>query len=289
MSQVYRIANIISSGIIMSAILSGPAFSADLAASDTLGQYPSLSGEFLIEVQSDNTFDADDPGAEISDTFATVEVALDFNLSEIFTVHTDLILEPTIDPSPFDDRIFEDHGAYAETLHLIVNLGQFTLFGGKINPAFGTAWDITPGIYGVDFAEDYEITERIGFGASYTFEGGDSGKHVLQVATYFADTSELSNSIITRRGRTSVADGGASNTEDFSSFAVALDGSDVAILPGLSYHVGFRFQQAGQGDTADETGFVFGLKQEIESAEGTKFELNGEIAVFDNLDGGDND
>ncbi len=265
------------------------AHAADFELPDTLAQFPNVSGSFVLELQSDTTFNSDDPGAEITDTFATVETSLDFNLSEIFTVHTDLVLEPVLDPDPFEDRFFEDHGGYVETLHLIVNLGQFTLFGGKINPAFGTAWDATPGIYGTDFAEDYELTERIGVGGSYTFDGGDAGQHVLQTAVFFADTSGLSNSVFTRRGELSVADGGASNTEDFSSFAIALDGGEIASLPGFSYHVSFRHQEAGDGDVSDETGFAIGAKQEIETADGIKFEFNGEIAVFDNLDGGEND
>ncbi|MEO9873494.1 MAG: hypothetical protein ABJM26_09870 [Anderseniella sp.] len=262
---------------------------ADFELPDTLAQFPNVSGSFVLELQSDTTFDSDDPGAEITDTFATVETSLDFNLSEIFTVHTDLVLEPVLDPDPFGNRFFEDHGGYVETLHLIANLGQFTLFGGKINPAFGTAWDATPGIYGTDFAEDYELTERIGVGGSYTFGGGDAGQHVLQTAVFFADTSGLSNSVFTRRGQLSVADGGASNTEEFSSFAIALDGGEIASLPGFSYHVSFRHQEAGDGDVSDETGFAIGAKQEIETAGGMKFELNGEVAVFDNLDGGEND
>lgn len=262
---------------------------ADLELPDTLAQFPNVSGTFVLELQSDTTFDSDDSGAEITDTFATVETSLDFNLSEIFTVHTDLVLEPVLDPDPFEDRFFEDHGGYVETLHLIVNLGQFTLLGGKINPAFGTAWDVTPGIYGTDFAEDYELTERIGVGGSYTFDGGDAGQHVLQTAVFFTDTSALSNSAFTRRGQLSVADGGASNTEDFSSFAIALDGGEIASLPGFSYHVSFRHGEAGDGDVSDETGFAIGARQEIETADGTNFELNGEVAVFDNLDGGEND
>ncbi len=262
---------------------------ADFEVPDTLAQYPNVSGSFVFEVQSDTTFDSDDPGAEITDTFATVETALDFNLSEVFTAHTDLVLEPVLDPDPFEDRFFEDHGGYVETLHLIVNLGQFTLFGGKINPAFGTAWDATPGIYGRDFAEDYELTERIGVGGSYTFDAGDAGQHVFQAAVFFADTSALSNSAFTRRGQLSLADGGASNTEDFSSFAIALDGGEIASLPGFSYHVSFRHQEAGDGDVSDETGVAFGATQEIETADGVKFALNGEIAIFDNLDGGEND
>ena len=46
---------------------------------------------------------------------------------------------------------------------------HFSLFAGKFNPAFGLGFDLAPGIYGEDHPEDYELTERIGFGGSVTF------------------------------------------------------------------------------------------------------------------------
>ena len=255
--------------------------------------YPLIEGSFVFELESDGIF-SDDGDDEFVDTFNTTEVALDVRFNSIFSLHTDITLEPVDDPtgSPRalgEDIFFDDHGFFFETLHLQADFDQFSFYGGKINPAFGTAWDVTPGIYGVDFAEDYEITERIGVGGSYTFNGGDAGEHTVNVATFFADTSGLSRSFGTNRGRTSEADGGASNTESFESFAFALDGAEIAALEGFSYHLGFRYQTAGDGDFDDETGFVVGAVQELDLNEDLKLTLNGEVGYFDNFDGGDAD
>ena len=274
------------------ALLNGTAFSADLDAVETKEapalNYPLIEGSFVFELESDGIFSSDD-GDEFIDTFNTTEVALDVRFNSVFSLHTDLTFEPVDNPARGprtvgEDIFFEDHGLFFETLHLQADFDQFSVYAGKINPAFGTAWDATPGIYGVDFAEDYEITERIGFGGSYTLNGGDAGQHTVNAATFFADTSGLSRSFGTNRGRTSEADGGASNTESFESFALALDGAEIAALPGFSYHLGFRYQTAGVTTTEDETGFVAGAVQEFDLSDDLALTLNAEVAYFSNLE-----
>lgn len=281
------------------AFMAGSAMAADLDVAPKPEEqepqlnYPLIEGSFVFEVESDG-FISDEGNDEFIDTFNTTEVALDVRFNRIFSLHTDITLEAVDNPARGprtvgEDIFFEDHGFFFETLHLQADFDNFSFYGGKINPAFGTAWDVTPGIYGVDFAEDYEITERIGFGGSYTLNAGDAGEHTFNAATFFADTSGLSRSFGTNRGRTSVANGGASNTENLESFALGLDGAEIAALPGFSYHLGFRYQSEGQGDFGDDTGVVGGVIQEFEINEDTTLTLNGEIAYFNNFDGGDAD
>jgi hypothetical protein len=189
------------------------------------------------------------------------------------------------DIEPFSDRTFGDIGLYVDTLDLEAAVGQATLLAGKFGPSFGTAWDITPGIYGTDFAEDYELSEQIGFGAAYAFDMGDAGTHTLSGAVFFADTTVLSDSVFTRRGRLSVDDGGVGNTERLDNVALALDGADIAALPGFSYNLGYRHLSAGVSEDADEDGFVFGLAKETAFANGVVLGLTGEIAYFSNAGG----
>jgi len=80
----------------------------------------------------------------------------------------------------------------------------------------------------------------------------------LDVSTFFADTTALSDSLITRRGQTGKEHGGVANTEDFSSFSIALGGTDFYsldnnIVEGLSYQIGYAEQGAGVNNDADET------------------------------------
>ena len=89
------------------------------------------------------------------------------------------MFEPVQDPDPGDDRFLEDHGLYAEELFVNYETGHFAGYAGKFNPSFGTAWDLAPGIFGTDLAEDYEITERIGLGGALKFGGEGSAARAL--------------------------------------------------------------------------------------------------------------
>ncbi|MEP1442249.1 MAG: hypothetical protein ABJK39_04505 [Hyphomicrobiales bacterium] len=256
-------------------------------------KYPLIEGSFVFELESDSIV-SDEGDDEFTDTYNTSEVALDVRFNSVFSLHTDITLEAVDNPARGprtvgEDIFFEDHGFFFETLHLQADFEHFSLYGGKINPSFGSAWDVTPGLYGVDFAEDYEITERIGFGGSYTFKSDSAGEHTFNAATFFADTSGLSRSFGTNRGRTAETDGGASNTESFESVALSLDGGEIEALPGFTYNLGFRFQNAGLGDFGNDTGFVAGATQEIDLNDDITLTLNGEVGYFNNFDGGDAD
>ncbi|MEM7214103.1 MAG: hypothetical protein AAF423_01070, partial [Pseudomonadota bacterium] len=146
--------------------MSGVAYSADPTELDGAPEgdevviYPYIEGEFIWELQNDYTFDSDDPDAELNDTFAYLELAVSFILNETFQINAAIIAEPVQDPGPGQDRFFDDHGIFVEVLEAQINLSDDTnIVAGKIGPGFGTAWDVTPGIYGVDFAEDYELSE----------------------------------------------------------------------------------------------------------------------------------
>lgn len=62
----------------------------------------------------------------------------------------------------------------------------------------------------------------------------------------------LSQSTLRGRGDTRERDGGVSNTEDFSSYILAIDGGRISGLGNLAYHAAYMHQAEGRGDTADE-------------------------------------
>ena len=49
----------------------------------------------------------------------------------------------------------------------------------------------------------------------------DFGKHSLEVSSFMADTTFLSDSVLRQRGNTSKEDGGPSNTQRFNSYAIS--------------------------------------------------------------------
>ena len=255
-----------------------------------LQSYPYIEGELIWELQGDFTTDSDDRDAELNDIFGYLEVAASLYLSDKFQVNFALIGEPVLDPGPREDRFFEDHGLYLEALNAQYNFSENTnIVAGKFGPGFGTAWDATPGIYGVDFAEDYELAEFIGVGLNHTFDGGSFGEVTLGANIFFADTTFLSDSIITRRGQTDIADGGAGNTEELDNFSITLDGTELPTMEGFSWHLGYRHLSAGLGDVDDEQGFVAGFIQETDFGDERSAVFNLEVATFDNFGGSADD
>jgi len=257
------------------------AFAPPALAEDSVTSYPHFSGELSFEVEDDWTVDSDDAAAEINDIFATVELAAALNFTEAFSLNGTFLFEPVLDP--IDDREFEDHGFFVEEIYLRYDADVAAVFLGKFNPTFGTAWDITPGIYGADFAEDYELAEKIGGGIEIPFNAGGS-EHTVTFNAFFADTTFLSESAGENRGRTRKSDGGASNTEDPASFSLTLDGA----IPGTeaNYHLGGRFQSGGDGDPGDDIGFVAGVNKEWDLGGDTALMALAEFAYIDEQDGG---
>lgn len=239
--------------------------------------YPRITGGVSIEVEDDYTFDSDDNTAEINDLYNTTEAALSLEFSEATRISASLTFEPIRDPGPNDDREFEDQGLYLEELYLFHDFGPASAVAGKFNPAFGFAWDIAPGLFGTDFAEDYELTEKIGGGVAIPFTLG-GGEAALVVAAYMADRTVFSDSLGANRGNLDEKDGGVSNTDAPESFMVALTGENA----GVDYNLGIRRQAKGKGDDKDEFGFVAGAH----SAFGDMgIEGFGEIAYFPNFEG----
>lgn len=249
------------------------------------GSYPNLYVAVATEIEDDWTFDSDDSDNELNDLYATIEPFFAFNITPELSIESGLVFEPVRDPDPGDSRAFKDEGLYVETLGVVYATDLFSVYGGKYNPTFGTAWDLAPGIYGADFAEDYELTERIGFGGSLTGSVEDYGSHTLSANIFYLDTSFLSDSVITDRGRTRKSDGGVSNTETLESFSVTLDGGEMPFLPGLSYSLGVERQEHGDNDPKDELGFVAGLYGAFDVTGQTTLEPILEYAYLDNAEG----
>jgi hypothetical protein len=195
------------------------------------------------------------------------------------------VLEPVADPPPGRDRWFDDEGLFLETLFLRWEWDRFSLHAGKFNPAFGFAWGLAPGIYGVDFAEDYEITERIGFGGTIEFGNAAVGRHRLGADAFFVDTSPLSRSLLHDRGRTRRSDGGPSNTLSPESFSITLRGGGIPRLPGLTYNLGFANQHRADAGGRSERTAVAGLTYGFSPLEYLGIELLSEYAHLHHAEG----
>ncbi len=273
------------------------------ALADNKKTYPYIEGEFVVELQNDNTFKSDDSGNKINDLFTTTEPLLKVNFSPCLSVTAHGVLEPIKDPEPNDDRIFNAHGFYMQDLYASFHRYGFSLKAGKFTPNFGKAWDVTPGIcgthsqgfqngwdidggiYGTDFTEDYEFSERIGFELGWVYNHKTFGDHRITASSYFQDRSFLSQSLFANRGQTRATTGGPSNTADLSSYALALDGS-FRQWPNFRYHMGFTDMAKGEGNTARQRGYLLSLKYDTEIGPFKLFPMV-EFASFDGWDGVD--
>lgn len=242
---------------------------------------PTLEWEALTELQMDSTVSSTDPAAELTDVYTTLEGGALLHVLPWLRFGAHATFEPVEDPT--DDRFMEDLGLYLDEAFVEADALGASFRAGKIHPDFGFAWDLAPGIYGVDFAEDYEVAEQIGVGTAIPLGELPGGEVALSASIFFADTTVLSESLFTNRGRLRKSDGGAGNTESLESFALALTGG---AGEGTTWSVGMRRLAAGQGDPEDEWGFVAGAIHEQPLTEDVTLLVMGEGVYLSHAGGG---
>jgi hypothetical protein len=233
-----------------------------------------LEVKIPIEVQNDYDYASTTSGNERNNLGLTVEPEATVNILPVpgLSIYAHGVVEQVVDAAPNEDRYFKDQGFYIEDLFLSFERDRFAFRGGKMNPGFGIAWDQAPGIYGTDMAEEYELAERIALTASVKGDAGSWGKHTLTAGTFFLDTSPLHHSIYsTSRGTLGRSDGGVSNTEDFSSFNITIDGGEFSEAPDLTYHLGFVYQANGTDALQNELGYAAAISN--------RFDLGGEMTL----------
>jgi len=234
--------------------------------------YPSISGEIPIEIENDWAFKSDDRANQSNDLYTTIEPAVTVQLSPSWSIFGHAVLEPVGSAGKFENRTFEDIGLYVEDLFVEFNKKAFNVKAGKLNVGFGVAWDKTPGLYGTDFAEDgYETSERIGVIGGWTVDTNAAGTHTISAGSFFQDTTFLSQSAFKGRGDTRKRDGGVSNTGDFSSFIVALNGEKILGLGNFGYHISYMHQANGAGNPSDETSFAIAGFTRFDVGKGVTF------------------
>ncbi len=276
--------NQIAGALLLSIVLLSASMGASWADDGSFS--PKISGSIVVEFQNDFAFSSDDETEEFNNLFTKIEPGLTLTLTDQLSVNAGLVLEPVQDPTvKGEDRVFDDQGFFVEVLTLDYDTGPLHLFGGKMHVNFGNAWDVTPGVFGTDLAEEYEMAENIALSGALSHNFGDGGTHTLTAQTFFLDTSGLAESAFTRRKKTRQGDGGPGNTGEFSSFAVSLDGREFPALPGFRYHAAYVHHANDTVDAESESRFAVNGSYE--------FALPGDITVqpfveyvrFDDADG----
>ncbi|MEH6525365.1 MAG: hypothetical protein V7723_04780 [Sneathiella sp.] len=241
--------------------------------------YPKFSGFLDIELEDDWVYKSEDESQELNDLYPTITLGATLEFTKEFSFNFEGTAEPV--EAAEENRAFEDQGYYVGVLTANYETDQFSVYGGKFTPNFGIAWYATPGLFGTDINEDYELAEMLGFGGSVNFDA--AGEHTVSASIFSLDTSFLSDSFGTSRGPLLQSDGGATNTEDLSNFALALDGQFNAV-EGFSYHAGFSALNNGIDGDKTQLGYVVGVQYELPISENFLLLPLAEIAYFDNAD-----
>ncbi|MEM8829755.1 MAG: porin [Cyanobacteria bacterium P01_G01_bin.19] len=252
--------------------------------------YPRIGGNVLFRFAYDGAYDAEAPRTESNDLFFEMIASPEFKFTERFSLNAEIRLENASPPT--EDRYFEDQTLFVRKLFVNYDVNdRLSLQAGKLTPKFAFASLVTPGMYGNSYNRELELIERIGFEAQYTFDVGTSGRHTLSASTFFDDTSFLSDSLDLggRRGQNRLSNGGASNTESFESFTVTLEGRKISQLSGFTYRLAYIHQAAGEGEVADENGFLIAAMQSFQLGDRQFLNLIGEIAPLWNFEGTDDD
>ncbi|MGE5146540.1 MAG: hypothetical protein ACM3N5_07300, partial [Candidatus Eiseniibacteriota bacterium] len=228
-------------------------------------------GVLTLTLESDQTLNRANGVSPFNNTYSEPELDWYVNAGKYFSVNGLFKMEQV--RSETSSGAFKSEGAWAEQLYGTINLDPVQLYGGKIHPRFGRAWDDTPGVFGTDFAEDYELVEKLGVGAAVDMHW--MGTHTLSFEAFQADTSFLSNSIfsrpkitdpdVLRPGRLHRDDGGVSNTGKPDNFAVALSGKAMPGMTGFTYTAGWAIQRGSdrvEGER-NEQSFVLGGQWEL--------------------------
>ncbi|WP_288903558.1 hypothetical protein [uncultured Sneathiella sp.] len=264
-------------------------------AQGTAGFY----GHLDIKVYYDHVYKAEEADEEIDEAYTHSHLEMGYGFGNGFSVNTNIELEgepaghdhggggATLDGS---NRYFEDTPLFVRALTVNYDDENFGAYAGKFDPVISFDQHVMPGIYGYQIVDEYTVRENIGVGGYGRINAGDFGTHRIDVSTFFADTTFLSNSILYERGVTHKSDGGVSNTDNFSSVAVSIGGSDFYSLnsdipEGLSYRIGYAHQAAGEEDETSEDRYTFSGQYEHVFTADLKGRVLGEIVYINHLNG----
>ena len=265
---------------------------ADTSGAET-ESLPLLEIEGSVALGHETIIPDDAPSSRVSEAFANLEAEITAHLAPNARLGAVLAFEPVTDPTPGEDRFFEDHGLFVEELYAGLDVGRAALQLGKIAPTFGWAADDAPGLYGGEIPGEYELVEQLGAKARISLSeapgvADTTVEHALHLAVFAADRTFLSDSALTSRGDLDVSDGGVGNNGFPESVAAAYtmqvrDAEDK--LAGPSFQAALRRLAPGAGDEHAEWGFLGAFEDRRALARGVQVSPIAEAAYFVHAEG----
>ncbi len=260
--------------------------------------YPKLEGKVLYQTQFDRVLTTKKSGVSPNNAFIYIEPNFNLNLNQYWTIKTQWRLQPNdvittrnkTDPERYrtflsNDRgmNFDEMGFLVEELKIEFHNDDIKIHAGKFDPTFGNAHRKSKrmGVFSAQFAEDYNLREKIGLGATALLENSQ-----IAVNTFFNDNTDLSRSALNDRGRVSRNDKLAGNTSTISSYSVSIEGEDLFDIKNLFYNLGYRSLGVDKSVySSRETGYVVGAEYLHKIGKESSLIPYAEIVSMKNLSG----
>ncbi len=230
---------------------------------------PLLSGDGYLEFRLDDVLQSDDTASQRLDSYLRGEANLTLHLTDEFSLQTRLTADSLRGPKPHRDRFIAGTGVFLEQLYANYETDAFRLYAGKIPAPFGIAWGRLPDLLKDGVAGDYELAEMIGAGGSMAFTLGDMGKHRLDAAAFFVDTSILHRSLFAapdtgddraqRISHLRRSDGGPANTGKPNNFSATFGNELADDASGVFYQLGYRHLARGETEQYAEDAAIGAL------------------------------
>lgn len=266
------------------------------------GDYYVNFGLNAVSSYSDLDSSTDDGQYKISDLYVEFNPRYKIQFKDYLDVNTSWWFMNLKDAENGKDRIIGDEGVVLEELFLRFHDEQAEFYIGKFNPKFGVGWDwkkVNSGIWSREFADEYKIVAKMGMGIEAKLDLDEYGKHLVDLAAFYTDTSNLNDSAIVRRDLVSGNMGKAGDTKSLSSYIINLGGSDMEYFPSLFYNISYRnINAANVSLVEDEVGYAFsigGVKDVVGDLKFKPFIEYAKIANFNSVNNrfgiefGDND
>lgn len=234
---------------------------------------PYVSGDVLMQFKADRVLSTNKQNVKTNNAYVYVESNLNLNFDKNWSIKTNLRSMPTNTLTTRDNNnserfrnflsqdrslLSQRNDLMIEEIKLNFRNEDLEFYIGKFDPKFGTAHDKRKriGVFTNEFAEDYNLREKIGGGITAFLENSK-----ISLNTFFNDTTGLSESAINNRGRAARNEGIAGNTGTLSSYSISIDGDTLFGVQDLYYNFGYRsLAVSNQANRARETGYVAGFE-----------------------------
>lgn len=238
--------------------------------------FPYLTGNILTEYNFSRMDSRSDGNRFYKDkrnlSYLQIESNLNLYISNNFLIKTNTVFRPVLNRMEDKTRYYDDYytfekyfrrKAYFDRYDIIFEELAFEykeeefLFGlGKFNPTFGTAYDKSKyhPIFGTKIAEDYELTEKLGFYVGITLPMFN-----LRGNFFYNDDTFLSRSLFGNRSDYD-AEKGVGNEKSLKNYSITADFG----IQDYRFNLGVRRLGAENSFERAEKGYVIGVEKLIE-------------------------